>query len=77
MLLGFVLSASVGGCASAHHRHSSHGKHKYYSSHGHSGTHHSYHHTYTAPKPQYPPGSYMLPGGLQSVCTGGTPPPCQ
>lgn len=34
-----------------------------------------------APPPRVPgrtsDGRYMLPGGLESVCAGGTPPPCQ
>lgn len=37
---------------------------------------------YHAPAPRPVPGKtqdgrYMLPGGLELVCAGGTPPPCQ
>jgi hypothetical protein len=68
-------------------------KHAYGGSHGHSyshhyghsepyrhGYHHSEHRTYHRPAPvpgRTPDGRYVLPGGLESVCAGGTPPPCQ
>jgi hypothetical protein len=29
------------------------------------------------PPGRTPDGRYVLPGGLESVCAGGTPPPCQ
>jgi hypothetical protein len=45
--------------------------------------HYSSHRTYhkPAPPPRVPgkttDGRYVLPGGMESVCAGGTPPPCQ
>jgi hypothetical protein len=91
LLLGLFLASSLAACASAHHQakpygHTRHSSHSSHTTHGHGSTHHkSYknghhgtHHkpAYHKPKRQYPPGSYTLPGGFQSVCTGGTPPPC-
>jgi hypothetical protein len=50
----------------------------------HSRKHHwTGHKTYHRPPPPRPmpgktsDGRYMLPGGMESVCAGGTPPPCQ
>ena len=45
--------------------------------------HKTYHPTYhkPAPPPRVPgrttDGRFVLPGGMESVCAGGTPPPCQ
>jgi hypothetical protein len=42
---------------------------------------HYYHRKYHRPPPpqpgRTPDGRYVLPGGLESVCAGGTPPPCR
>jgi hypothetical protein len=72
------------GAAHAHssgHR-TAHPHHTYEGSthHGH-GTHHERHGAYRKPAPPPAPGRqqdgrYVLPGGLESVCAGGTPPPC-
>ncbi len=46
----------------------------------HSWKRHSYPRPYHRPAPvpgRTSDGRYMLPGGLESVCAGGTPPPCQ
>lgn len=54
-------------------------------------THHTYRkpshktsHHYAKPKPKPKPkpgirsdGRYVLPGGLETTCAGGTPPPCR
>ncbi len=72
----------------AHHRHSYAGEahrhgHSHGRAHGHSsehGHHHRERRTYHRPAPvpgRTPDGRYVLPGGLESVCAGGTPPPCQ
>ncbi len=53
-------------------RHSEHGHHYH--------EHHGSRRTYRKPAPvpgRTPDGRYVLPGGLESVCAGGTPPPCQ
>jgi hypothetical protein len=61
---------------SGHYHERSHGSehgHHYRERHGHSRT-------YQRPAPvpgRTPDGRYVLPGGLESVCAGGTPPPCQ
>jgi len=51
------------------------------SEHGHyHGAHHHEARAYHRPAPvpgRTPDGRYVLPGGLESVCAGGTPPPCQ
>ena len=53
----------------------------HYPAHGHHhGERHGYPHVYRPPPPvpgRTPDGRYVLPGGLESVCAGGTPPPCQ
>jgi hypothetical protein len=69
------------------HRHSyPHGsghdhEHSRWSAHGHHyGERHPHPHVYHRPPPapgRTPDGRYVLPGGLESVCAGGTPPPCQ
>ena len=44
------------------------------------GERHVYKRIYRPPPPipgRTPDGRYVLPGGLESVCAGGTPPPCQ
>jgi hypothetical protein len=52
------------------------------SKHGHHRSErHGYPHKYRKPAPPPVPGRqqdgrYVLPGGLESVCAGGTPPPC-
>lgn len=51
-------------------------KHRYYHS-----ERRNYSHRYHKPAPRPVPGRkqdgrYVLPGGLESVCAGGTPPPC-
>ena len=52
-----------------------------WSAHGHHyGERHTYRRIYRPPPPppgRTPDGRYVLPGGLESVCAGGTPPPCQ
>jgi hypothetical protein len=53
-----------------------------WSAHGHHyGQSHAYRRPYKRPPPpvpgRKPDGRYVLPGGLESVCAGGTPPPCQ
>jgi hypothetical protein len=52
-----------------------------WSAHGHHyGERHIYRRVYRPPPPtpgRMPDGRYVLPGGLESVCAGGTPPPCQ
>ena len=56
----------------AHSRSSEHGHH-------YSGRH-VYRHVYRPPPPvpgRTSDGRYVLPGGRESVCAGGTPPPCQ
>ncbi|MCB8882864.1 hypothetical protein ACELLULO517_21640 [Acidisoma cellulosilytica] len=46
-------------------------------------SHKTWHKTYhkPAPPPRMPgrttDGRFMLPGGMESTCSGGTPPPCQ
>lgn len=63
-------------------KHSS-GKHYRSSSPKHKSNHKgTYHHSKTyKPVPHVPgrtqDGRYVLPGGLESVCAGGTPPPCK
>ena len=45
-------------------------------------SHKTWHKTYHKPAPPRPvpgirsDGRYMLPGGMESTCSGGTPPPC-
>ncbi|HTI00623.1 MAG TPA: hypothetical protein VL752_06710 [Acidisoma sp.] len=44
-------------------------------------SHKTYHHYYK-PKPKPKPGirsdgRYVLPGGMETTCAGGTPPPCR
>jgi hypothetical protein len=67
----------------AHGHSRSHGyHHETPSKHGHHhGERHGYPRTYRKPAPPPVPGRqqdgrYVLPGGLESVCAGGTPPPC-
>ena len=51
------------------------------SGHGHHyKEHHAHPPVYHRPPPvpgRKPDGRYVLPGGLESTCAGGTPPPCQ
>lgn len=47
----------------------------------HTASRKSYHH-YSKPKPKPAPGiradgRYVLPGGMETTCAGGTPPPCR
>jgi hypothetical protein len=61
---------------SGHRRERSH-----WSGHGHHyRERHGHPRTYRKPAPipgRTPDGRYVLPGGLESVCAGGVPPPCQ
>ena len=59
-------------------------EHPHYSGHGrHYQKHHAHPRVYHRPPPpppvpgRTPDGRYVLPGGLESTCAGGTPPPCQ
>ncbi len=87
-----VFMAGLMGCASSHtkpHHAHAHSNHAYSDApHHHHGYPHAagHHHrephasprTYDRPAPgRTPDGRYVLPGGLESVCAGGTPPPCQ
>ena len=85
-----LIMAGLIGCASSHtkprHEYRHYG-HAYphttrYPGHGHHDwNRHAYPHAYRRPPPpapgRTPDGRYVLPGGLESVCAGGTPPPCQ
>jgi hypothetical protein len=69
-----------------HHAATKHEQHHYTTK---KSTHHSYkksshktYHHYVKPKPKPNPGirsdgRYVLPGGLETTCAGGTPPPCR
>jgi hypothetical protein len=58
-----------------------HYEQRHYSRHGHHAwEHHAPPRPYRRPPPvpgRTPDGRYVLPGGLESTCAGGTPPPCQ
>jgi hypothetical protein len=70
-LVATAMICGLAGCASSHTRHHKHSTMHY--THGKSSKYHKPPHHYAAP---VKPAPYTLPGGLQSVCTGGTPPPC-
>jgi hypothetical protein len=90
VMAGLTGTASSHTKSKHEHSHSSHaygGTHKH--AYPHAGSKHGHHrserHGYPRPyrKPAPPPvpgrqqdGRYVLPGGLESVCAGGTPPPC-
>jgi hypothetical protein len=70
---------SYGGTHSHGHSHAYPHEKSYNHGHHHSG--HAYPRSYRKPPPPPVPGRhqdgrYVLPGGLESVCAGGTPPPC-
>jgi hypothetical protein len=89
-LVTSVIMAALMGCASSHtkpkHEYT-YPKHSYGHSYSHHhgklyrhGYHHEEHRTYHRPAPvpgRTSDGRYVLPGGVESVCAGGTPPPCQ
>jgi hypothetical protein len=76
--------------STTHHAATTHEKHHSTTK---QSTHHSYktsghktYHHYVKPKPKPKPkpnpgirsdGRYVLPGGLETTCAGGTPPPCR
>ncbi len=75
---------AYGGDAHRHghpHETGHHDERSHRSEHGHiDRERHGYPRTYHKPAPvpgRTPDGRYVLPGGLESVCAGGTPPPCQ
>jgi hypothetical protein len=87
-----VIMAGLMGCASSHtkpHHAQAYSKHSYsavphhhysypHATGHHQGARHTRPRTYYRPAPgKTPDGRYVLPGGLESVCAGGTPPPCQ
>jgi hypothetical protein len=70
-------SGTHGHSYSHHHGYSGSSRHGHHSTGRHSYPHH-YHKAPPPPVPgRTPDGRYVLPGGLESVCAGGTPPPCQ
>jgi hypothetical protein len=90
VMAGLTGMASGHTKAKHEHSHSSHaygGTHKHAyphaeSKHGHHRSErHGHPRSYRKPAPPPVPGRkqdgrYVLPGGLESVCAGGTPPPC-
>jgi len=84
-----LIMAGLIGCASSHtkprhiHAYPHVSGHERSPAHGHyHGGRHIYPRIYRRPAPppvpgRLPDGRYVLPGGLESVCAGGTPPPCQ
>ncbi|WP_284943705.1 hypothetical protein [Acidisoma cladoniae] len=88
LLVAVAIIIGLTGCASSHTRHhqayaTTHGKSSHSTSgHSYSKWHKPAGHNSRYKRPRYvrpayvKPAPYTLPGGLQSVCTGGTPPPC-